>query len=323
LLVGATLCVVVFPALLALVNVIWLCGHSGWVGVRLSPLVRVQSWLESLLGGVMVGSENNNVGSSLTLGRMIRMFVPTMTRGLGPLFALLMFGGIWKWRRLWARCDNQVLFWTAVLIMCGIWIQLWYGKSICPRYALPIVLMGSVFAALGLLSLIAGLQRVAQGLAWQERRQRAIVAVVATMVAAIGVLDALTCNREYFATRRAAVAVGDWVRHEVPAPAMLVGPVGITPIISYYAHNGPYQVFCWEADEKSVVNVVEHTKADVVLLQPSKRLTADQCASLAEQMSRHGLKLVGSGILPDMDPSLSVLVRSSKLDLAREPVDRR
>ena len=35
---------------LALVNVAWLYGHAGWVGIRLSPLARVQPWLEWLLG---------------------------------------------------------------------------------------------------------------------------------------------------------------------------------------------------------------------------------------------------------------------------------
>ncbi len=64
-----------------------------------------------------------------------------------------MFGGIWGWRRVWARRDHQALFCTAVVIMCGIWVQLWYDKTICPRYALPIVLMASPFAALGFLVL--------------------------------------------------------------------------------------------------------------------------------------------------------------------------
>ena len=161
LLLGAVLCVVVFPALLAAVNIGWVCGHSGWAALRLSPLARVEPWLASILGHAPADVDAEGLEKPLGFGRMIWIFIPTMTRGLSPVFALLMFGGIWGWRRVWARRDHQPLFYTAVVIMCGIWVQLWYDRNICPRYALPIVLMASPFAALGLLGLIARLLRIA------------------------------------------------------------------------------------------------------------------------------------------------------------------
>ena len=70
------------------------------------------------------------------LGRMIWTFIPTMTRGLAPLFALLMFGGIWGWRRIWARRDHQALFCTALVILGGIWVQLWLRQQYQPALCL-------------------------------------------------------------------------------------------------------------------------------------------------------------------------------------------
>jgi hypothetical protein len=161
LLVGAVLCVVIFPLALVLVNVLWLGGHSGWTTIRFDVLARAQSWLRSVVGHAAEISTDDSLDRPMTVGRMIWVFIPTMARGLGPVFALLMFGGLWGWRRLWARRDQQALFCTSVVIMCGIWVQLWFDKTICPRYALPIVLMASPFAALGFLGLAGRLVRAA------------------------------------------------------------------------------------------------------------------------------------------------------------------
>ena len=234
-------CVVVFPALLLAINVGWACGHSGWGGLRLSPLARVLPWLASTLGHAPANGVANGLEKPLGFGRMIWIFIPTMTRGLSPVFALLMFGGMWGWHRVLAHRDHQALFCTAIVIMCGIWVQLWYDRNICPRYALAIVLMASPFAALGLLGLIARLLRIAGWLQWGIRPQQTVVAVVAATVAIISLGDAMTSNGKYFETRQMAADLGRWVRNQYPSPPAIVGPVGITPIISFYAHNAPYR----------------------------------------------------------------------------------
>ena len=64
-----------------------------------------------------------------------------------------MFGGVWRWRRIWARRDQQVLFVTALAFVAGIWIHLQQNHGTSNRYFFPIVLMGSVYAALALLGL--------------------------------------------------------------------------------------------------------------------------------------------------------------------------
>ena len=305
---GATLCVVVFPSLLALMNVLWLCGHSEWTTMRLSPLARVRPWLESMLGsGAAAG--DNSLDSPLHVRRMIWVFLPTMTRGLGPVFALLMFGGIWGWRRVWARRDHQALFCTAVVVMCGIWVQLWYDKYICPRYALTIVLMASPLAALGMLGLMTRLARIAQWLHWGGRRQGALLVAAAAVVAAVSLTDAMTSNAKYFEMRRMAADMGRWVRREFPTPPPLVGPVGITPIVSYYAQNSPFQAFRWEADDASILAMVQQSQAGVVLLRDTKQLSAERCETLIDRMKLLGLEPVDPAALPGPNNDFRVLVR--------------
>ena len=243
---------------------------------------------------------------------MIWVFLPTMTRGLGPVFALLMFGGIWGWRRVWARRDHQALFCTAVVVMCGIWVQLWYDRSICPRYALPIVLMASLFAALGLLGLMARLTRIADWLQWNRRGQVAVVTAAAAAVVALSPGRRHDQQLTYFEMRRMAADMGRWVQREFSAPPMLVGPVGITPIASYYASSSTYQVFRWEADDAQILATVEKNKAGVVLLYPIKQLTAQRCEALAERLKTKGLEVIDDGQLPSTCGDFYVLVRSEK-----------
>jgi 4-amino-4-deoxy-L-arabinose transferase-like glycosyltransferase len=318
LVLGVILCVVAFPSLLVLANLGLLLSHSGWAAFRFAPLARIQPWLASLMGHA---STNPDVPAQpLSVGRMLWIFFPTLTRGLSPVFALLMFGGIVGWRRVWFRRDHQPLFCTAVVIMCGIWIQLWYDRNICPRYALPIVLMASPFAALGLDWLIERLLRVAQWLRWGIRRRVATVAVVASAVAGISLTDAMTSNGKYFETRQMAADLGCWVRDNYATPPAIVGPVGITPIISFYAKNSPCMTFRWEAGDASIVTMVKQSHAAVVLLQPAKELTDHRCTALVAQLKEIGLEPVSRGDLPATCDGLSVLVRSDRSPrLVREP----
>jgi len=312
LLFGVVLCIVAFPSLLALANLGWLFGHSGWAALRVSPLARIQPWLASLTGRASAGTHPGIPEEPLSFGRMLWVFFPTMTRGLSPVFALLMFGGIWRWRRVWARRDHQPLFCTAVVIMCGIWVQLWYDRNICPRYALPIVLMASPFAALGLLWLVERSLWVGEWLRWSVRRRNATAAAIAAVVAVIGLTDAMTSNGKYFETRRMAADLGCWVRNEYPTSPAIVGPAGITPIISFYANSSPYQTFRLEAGDRSILTMVKRSRAAVVLLQSARQLTDERCAALVARLEKAGLEPVDRSVLPTTCTDVYVLVRGNK-----------
>ena len=99
---GAALCVAAFPALLLVVNLAWVYGRTGWTAPRLSPLQRVEPWLQSMLTSDSATDEDaTGLGAQRSLKRMLHVYFPTLTRGLSPIFALLMFGGMWGWRRVW------------------------------------------------------------------------------------------------------------------------------------------------------------------------------------------------------------------------------
>jgi hypothetical protein len=322
LLCGAVLCVATFPLLLALVNLGGICGHSGLAAPRLSPVARVQPWFESLVGHA-TAARGGAAQQSMTVGHMLWVFFPTLTRGLSPVFALLMFGGIWGWRRVWGRRDHQPLFYVALAIMFGVWVQLSVDRAICPRYALPIVLMASPLAALGFLGMTARLLRIADRLRWGDRRRTATLAAAAVVVVAVSLADAMTSNSKYFPTRRMAADVGRWVRRQFPAPPpAIVGPVGITPIVSFYADTRRYQAFRWEDGDASILALIDRSRATVVLLQPARELTKSRCDALAKRLKDAGLKPVCGANLPTTCADLAVFVRDpcgTRVVQAQEP----
>lgn len=319
LLIGATLCVLAFPSLVVLAGGLWMHDQSAWTAIRLRPLARIQPWLASVFGSETAAG-TKGVHSPISTGRMIRLFIPTMTRGLAPGYALLMFGGILGWRRIWARRDHQPLFYTAVVIMGAIWIQLWYDQNISRRYALPIVLMAAPFAALGLLAFLARLQQGVRWLGGRVRSQRAVASTALALILVGGVAHSMTSDLDM---RRVAAQVGHWTRQEFSGSATLVGPAVLAEIISYYAEGCRYLTIPVEASNASMDELVTQNGADVVILWPSKRLSAEQCDSIAEHLKKAGLQPVAPDVLPNAPDNLHVLVRANRLESARTSPRRR
>jgi hypothetical protein len=163
-----------------------------------------------------------------------------------------------------------------------------------------------------MLGLLTRLARIAAWLQWDSRRQTALQITAVAVVAAIGLADAMTGNVTYFEMRQMSADVGRWVQHEFPARPMIVGPVGITPIASYYSQGSPYHAFRWEADDAAIMTIVRDYQAGVVLLRPTKQLSLDRCEDLVERMKPLGLKAVDPAALPDTRSDIYVLVRSSE-----------
>ncbi len=159
---GGVLTVIALPALILLINFTLLRHHSQWVTTRFTPLTLIRYWWNGLFLPAPLDAAGDYLHSQLyvSFGRMIEIYVPTLVKGLSPLFALLMLGGMWGWRRVWARRDHQPLFYCGLAIMLAAWIHAWCAKGSCDRYFLPMVLLGSSFAALGLLGFSARLLNI-------------------------------------------------------------------------------------------------------------------------------------------------------------------
>jgi hypothetical protein len=322
LVLGVAACIAVLPLVVLAANLVWRCSSGDWVLPRLAPLARVQTWLASSWGtqpGPMAPTAAPLSPSTVppaaappSLGQMLWVFFPTMTRGLSPAFALLMLGGLWGWRRTWARRDHQALFCVALLVMAGIWVQYWYDRLICPRYALPIVLMASPFAALGLLGLTAWLRRMSERLRFGARLRVAVAAAPLAAVCLLGVGDAMTCNRSYFALRQRAVLVGHWLQERAARPPTLVGPAGITQVVGYYAQGGDLRTFRLDNDDPLlVVEMVSRFRPDVLLLHPTRGMRNGGCESLVARMRPLGLEPADLAHVSEGPEPLYVLARGS------------
>ncbi len=312
LVLGLMLCVSLVPGLVALVNLVWLQSDTLWRLFRVDPFGRAWTWLQAIWGRLAHGEGSLPAGGGepLSFGRMVSIFFPTMTRGLSPIFALLMFGGMWGWRRVWGRRDHQALFYTGLVVLAGIWIQLWYDKFLCPRYALSIVLFATVFAALGLLGLTARVARLAAWLQLGPKGSAAAVALPLVLACGVGLADAMTSSRSYFAWRKVAVELGRWAHREFPAPPSIVGPAALAPIVSYYADASRCQVFRFDADDPAVVvELVQQHHPDLLLVQPTRGLSSDECRDVVDRARTLGLEPVRPERLPQGCAGLDVLIR--------------
>ena len=86
---------------------------------------------------------------------MLEIYLPTVLKGLTPLYVVLLGVGIAGSRRLWRRRDHAALALAGGILLLAMWVHLWAGHSSCKRYVFPLVLMSCGFAALGLLRLSA------------------------------------------------------------------------------------------------------------------------------------------------------------------------
>ena len=176
LIIGVVLCIVVLPSLLALANLIFLFERAGWGALRLNPFGRGFVWLGSLMGRTPATSMTGIPNEPLTLGQMLWKFFPAMTRGLSPVYALLMFGGIWRWRRLWVRRDHQPLFYVAhgryVWHLGSIVVRPHRMPSLCPAHRVDGVAVCRVGTALVHRSIPLGCRSVALQRPRSERNRR-------------------------------------------------------------------------------------------------------------------------------------------------------
>ncbi len=296
LVLGAVLCVTVAPALLLLINVTWLRDHPHWEFSRLKPLVLVGHWFQSLVatafgaGGSAAISEGR-----LSSAEMLWTYVYTLYRGLTAVFALLLFGGLWQGRRIWRRPDHHPISYVTLAVMVGIWIHLSCTGAASYRYPLPLVLMGSRFAALGLLGLSAWTLGLAERLQWGAGLRSAAVAAPLAIVCVIGLADALSSDCE---TQHQRLRLGRWLAEEFgPAPS-LIGPEGLGRTAGHYA-QGRFEAFNYGVGDDALIALAGQFKPDLILLTPGRLLPkAGRGKVLTGRMRRLGFEQVDPSRVP-------------------------
>jgi hypothetical protein len=137
----------------------------------------------------------------------------------------------------------------------------------------------------------------------------AVLAPVA-VVCLLGVVDAMTCSRSYFALRKHAVLLGRWLQDQPDRPAMLVGPTGMTQIVGYYAGGIECRPFRQDIEDPDVViAMVEQFQPGVLLLHPTHGLREKRCEAIVQRVAPLGLELTDPIQPPDRSDRLRVLLR--------------
>jgi hypothetical protein len=307
---GGVLAVIAFPALILLVNFTLLRHYSQWVTIRSAPLSFICHWWNGLFLPSPVDAAGDKLQSQLyvSFGRMIAIYVPTLVKGLSPLFALLMLGGIWGWRRVWGRRDHQPLFYSGLAIMSAAWIHAWCAKGSCDRYFLPMVLLGAPFAALGLLGFSARLLSFAEQFKSKAILRHAAVFAPVILVASLGWCAAFSGPYD---RRGAEVRLADWVRRQYGPSALIFGSEGVTPVVAYYAESN-CATLAITMDDATVLKQVETLKPDVILLSARRRKELLDTKQLIGKIEKIGYTEIDrSGLPHGTDDVLIVLSRGN------------
>ncbi|MGD0516655.1 MAG: glycosyltransferase family 39 protein [Thermoguttaceae bacterium] len=305
---GAALSVVAFPALILLVNFTLLRHYPQWVSMRFAPLSLIHYWWNGMFfhAPVNTAGDETQIRTYISLGRMIAIYVPTLVKGLSPLFALLMLGGLWKWRRVWSRRDHQPLFYTTMAIMLAAWIHAWCAKGSCDRYFLPIVLMASPFAALGLLAFTGRLLCFAERL--NNKAILRYVAVFAPVIIVVFTGWNVAFSGPYD-RREAEVKLADWVRQQYGPSALIFGSEGVTPVVAYYA-KASWSTLWINMDDRTVLEKIKQLRPDVILLMATRRKDSRDTKQLIDKIEKLEYAEIARSNLPHgMDDVLVVLNR--------------
>jgi hypothetical protein len=262
LLLGVLACLSVAPSLVLLVNLTLLHRHSQWELARLDPVQFVRIWLRAQAASVTLGEMPAATAVGMNLKAMLWALLPDLYQGFCPAYGLLMLGGIAAWWRTWLRRDHQPLFYTSLALLASIWCHLWFGHATCPRYLLPIVIMASPFAALGLLGFVRQLAGAADRLRAPAGLARL---AIAGCLAGVAVGEVAVALRHDFRQRRVEVELGRWLHQRCGPSPVLVGPRGLTEVVNFYA-KGSCHTFPLHASPDEVLIAVGQSHPDMLLL---------------------------------------------------------
>jgi hypothetical protein len=306
---GTLITLLAFPLLILGVNLIWMQRHENWIFSRLAPLAMVRYWWQGMIAPLTpLPGASPELQTGVPLFKMIRIFVPNMVKGLSPLFALLLLGGIIRWRRVWFRRDHQPLFIAAMVMFLATWIHAWCAQESCVRYFLPVVLMGAPFAALSLRALILWFPRCLGRFVWHPLAYRLAGMLPVLAIGLIGWAAAFTGP---YARRAAEVELAHWIRHQFGPHAILFGSEGVTPVVGYYAEL-PWTVLKREMDDDTVLEHVRRLKPDVILVMHTRRKDPQATPQLIKRIEALGFHALDSSRLPEgTEQSLTVVIQES------------
>jgi hypothetical protein len=332
-------CASIYPLSFLLINKLWLHGPTTNL-IRSQPVVLAQDWAQESITGqrAVENQRRTDLLAPLPSWKMAERFSTGMFKGITPLYLIAFIGGIAAWYKLpvggieirlrsleidagirrapridvaqahqpvrhlaWRR-DFRALACAAALILVAIWVHLYWSHEAASRYFFPIVLMAAPLAGWGLLQISAAVAHRARR---RYAPQVALLAGAAPLVAMLVVNLSVAWGSD-LRGRAATVDLGHWVQARYGSSAKLLGPDGITQVVSHYSQVRSAS-FPETASAATVVGQMNRFHPDIVLLSTDRRATWGD--ELLDHVTALGFGEIDRASLPGGCEKLHVLVR--------------
>jgi len=310
-LLGVVLAVGIFPSLLVLASLFWFRGNAPWELVRTYPLRFIEMWLHA---GVAKLSGEDATAAALSGGggmKMVGLFISALFKGMTPVFALFMCIGVAGWFQTWKRREHQAIFYMVLLFFLAIWIHMNVLEETSKRYFLPVAMVMSPFAGLGLLSCCRQLVRWAEGRRWGLAASRLASWLPLLLFALLSLGNVAISD---YHQRAGQAELGRWTRDRFGPSPMLLAPSGVAQVLTYYA-GGHYRQFATNDDDCAIEDLMRQGPFDIVLL-PEQHETS-RVSDLLRYAAGLGYGPIDNGRFSDKLRKMVVLVRRNSAGRAR------
>lgn len=295
---GLLLIVVALPCLLLVANHLWFGLASPWNLMRTSHVGMVGHWLGSL-GDATVDS--GRYKPPISVGSLFWIYVKSVGQGLTIIQGLLLLVGICFSRSLITRRDHRSILYFNLSILTAMALSLHLGHATTTRYALPVMLTGFPFAAIGLLTITEAAGRCVADRRWR----RAAWAAPIVVVVIIGIVHPL---RDRYECREMCTELGHWTRQEFGQNLLVGGDAGLGRVSAYYAEARFLSLDLPRLTIPYLVDVARKNQPDVVLLS-SRSVSQARWQKMLDEMKRIGYEPVSPSRLPTRLRKTLVLTR--------------
>lgn len=303
---GASMFFFAFPACLLVFGFVNADGSPSEKISRMTSVMRISKW-ERSIGSSFRQSPAIETPSSaqatspigpdqiprMSTGKLVWEYIKVLETSVTAVFGLLLLGGIYCWRGVWARRDNQPLFFVALIIMAGIWFDYRCGQRTSTRYPLTIVLMGMPFAALSLLGISQWLREFARRFNLSARLQRIALLTPALLIVAINFSEVSTHR---YVIWKSYADVGHWTRAELGRPPIIAGHEALVTVSNYYC--GAQSTFCLSKRGPGAIAKIARNPTINFLLLSKRELRSFDPKGLLAELKRLGFVEVAPLRLP-------------------------
>lgn len=251
------------PAWIVLINVTLLHDHPRWVLVRSRD---VELAKDLLIPGdrpeqappQVVPTGRQLITTPAKLGvRLVKAYT--------YLYGILVLLGLWGWRRVFLRRDQQALFLLSVGLCVLTWGAYTRGTEIDMRYYFPCLLTTFAYVALALLNVAEWITRLtSRRLAWSPPRRAALVVGMLVAILLAGAPDRALSRRQRLYQQ---ADLGKWIRRQVGPNQRIVGCLDDMRMVTFFAqgelvHSAAHREYVG----RRVLRVIEVRKPDVAVL---------------------------------------------------------